>query len=110
MKQCEIWLADLNPVKGSEQEGSRPVVIISGNMLNEYLPVVITCPFSSKIKGYKGNLVLEPDDINGLAEKSEVMVFQIRSVSKERLVKRIGRISVSQLKELKQGLDDILRY
>jgi mRNA interferase MazF len=49
MKQCEIWLADLNPVRGSEQEGFSPVVIISGNMLNQYLPVVIICPLTSKV-------------------------------------------------------------
>jgi len=110
MKQCEIWLADLNPVKGSEQRGFRPIVIISGNMLNNYLPVVITCPLTTKIKGYKGNLVLEPDEVNGLSEKSEVVIFQVRSVSKERLVKKIGRITEKQLKELKNGLDDILRY
>ena len=41
MKQCEIWYADLNPVKGSEQKGHRPVVIISGNMLNKYLEIVL---------------------------------------------------------------------
>lgn len=110
MKQCEIWYANLNPVKGSEQQGFRPVVIISGNILNQYLPVVITCPLTTKIKNYKGNVVLEPDEINGLAEKSEIMVFHIRSISKDRLVNKIGRIKEEQLQQLKQGLDEILRY
>jgi mRNA interferase MazF len=110
MRQCEIWLADLNPVKASEQEGYRPVVIISGNMLNQYLPVVIICPLTTKIKGYKGNIILEPDLTNGLSEKSEIVIFQIRSVFKERLVRKIGSITAVQLDELKQGLDDILRY
>jgi len=110
MKQCEIWYANLNPGKGSEQQGFRPVVIISGNMLNQYLQVVIACPLTTKIKNYKGNLVLEPNDENGLSEKSEIMIFHIRSVAKDRLVKKIGRISEEQLKQLKVGLDDILRY
>lgn len=110
MKQCEIWYANLNPGKGSEQQGLRPVVIISGNILNQYLPVVITCPLTTKIKNYKGNVVLEPDEINGLSEKSEIVVFQIRSISKDRLVNKIGRIQEAQLNHLKQGLDDILRY
>lgn len=110
MKQCEIWYANLNPGKGSEQQGLRPVVIISGNLLNQYLPVVITCPLTTKIKNYKGNVVLEPDEINGLAEKSEIVVFRIRSISKDRLVNKIGRIKDAQLNQLKQGLDDILRY
>ena len=110
MKQCEIWITDLDPVKGSEQKGRRPMVIISGNVLNTYMPIVIACPLTSKIKGYKGNLILEPDDTNRLSQKSEVLTFHIRSVSKERLIKKVGRITGTQLKELRQGLDDILRY
>ncbi|HKJ42288.1 MAG TPA: type II toxin-antitoxin system PemK/MazF family toxin [Sunxiuqinia sp.] len=60
MKQCEIWYADLNPTRGSEQQGFRPVVIISGNLLNQYLPIVITCPLTTKIKTYKGKLGIGP--------------------------------------------------
>lgn len=110
MKQKEIWLADLNPVKGSEQEGFRPVVIISGNMLNSYLPIVIACPLTSNIKNMKGNIVLSPNPTNGLKSDSEVLIFHIRSISKERLVKLIGYISDIELVELKNGLNDILRY
>lgn len=110
MKQCEIWLADLNPVRGSEQKGFRPVIILSGNLLNSMMPVVITCPLTTKIKNYKGNVVVTPSETNGLSEQSEAVIFQIRSVSKERLVKKIGKITQEQLQELKQGLDDILRY
>ncbi|MCB2220072.1 MAG: type II toxin-antitoxin system PemK/MazF family toxin [Bacteroidetes bacterium] len=110
MKQCEIWLADLNPVKGSEQKGFRPVVIISGNMLNKYLPIVIACPLTSKIKAYKGNVILEPNEMNGLSEKSEVLIFQIRSISKERLSKKIGKIAEAELVQIKRTLNDILKY
>jgi mRNA interferase MazF len=110
MKQNEIWLANLNPGEGSEQKGLRPVVIISGNMLNQYLPVVIVCPLTSKIKNYKGNLVLSPDRQNGLSEPSEVLTFHIRSVSKDRLISKIGSITQAHSAEIKKGLDDILRY
>jgi mRNA interferase MazF len=110
MKQGEIWYADLNRGKGSEQLGFRPVIIISGNLMNQYLSVVITCPLTTKIKNYKGNVILEPNETNGLSEKSEIMVFHIRSVSKDRLVKEIGNITEKELGELKQGLNDILRY
>ncbi|MBN1199343.1 MAG: type II toxin-antitoxin system PemK/MazF family toxin [Bacteroidales bacterium] len=110
MKQCEIWQTDLNPVNGSEQKGIRPVVIISGNLLNQYLPVVIVCPLTSRIKGYKGNLILEPEKQNGLSQRSEVMVFHIRPISKERLIRKIGTISETELEKIKAGLGDILRY
>jgi len=110
MTQCEIWYADLNPIKGSEQKGFRPVVIISGNLLNKYLQIVIACPLTTKIKGYKGNIILEPNNQNGLLKKSEVIVFHIRSISKERLVKKTGSITSKQLSEIKQGLRDVLKY
>lgn len=110
MKQKEIWYADLNPVKGSKQKGHRPVVIVSGDMLNTYLPIIIACPLTTKIKEYKGNPILEPDNENGLSKRSEILIFHIRSISKDRLVKKIGNISTETLKELKSGLDDILRY
>jgi len=110
MKQAEIWFADLNPVKGTEQAGYRPVVIISGNLMNKYLKIVIACPLTNKIKNYKGNIVLEPTKQNGLDKTSEVLVFHIRSISQDRLVKKIGNISEEQLKQLKVGLDEILRY
>ena len=109
MKQGEIWYADLNPVKGSEQYGYGPVVIISGNVLNTYLQIVIACPLTSKIKNYKGNIVLSPSKDNGLNETSEVMVFHIRSISKTRLVKKIGHITSGQLSYILEGLQDILR-
>ena len=110
MKQGEIWHANLNPNKGSEQAGFRPVVIISGNLLNEHLNVVICCPLSSRIKNYKGNLVLQPDAVNNLSVPSEVLTLHIRSLSKERLVTRIGKISQKEVEELKEYLQEILTY
>lgn len=110
MKQAEIWYADLNPVKGSEESGYRPVVIISGNLLNRYLDIVIVCPLTSKIKNYKGNVILTTSKANGLNKKSEILVFHVRSVSKDRLVKKIGVIDTEELKQLKKGLDEMLRY
>jgi len=110
MKQREIWYADLNPSQGREQAGYRPVVIISGNVLNKYLDIVIACPLTTKIKNYKGNIVLQPDGQNGLSEPSEILVFHIRSLSKSRLVKKLGTITQNQLNEIRQGLQDILKY
>ena len=110
MLQREIWLADLTPAKGSEQKGLRPVVIISGNVLNKYMDIIIACPLTTKIKNYNGNLVLHPDITNRLSEKSEIFTFQIRSISKQRLVKKLSTITSTQLEILKQGLNDILKY
>lgn len=108
MKQGEIWYANLNPTKGTEQSGFRPVVVISGNMLNTYLPIVICCPLTTQIKNYKGNVVLQPTLENGLEKPSEILTFHIRSVSKERLVKHLGTVSKIQIAQVKECLDDIL--
>ena len=110
MNQGEIWQADLSPVKGSEQTGFRPVVIISGNLLNRYMPVVIAVPLTTKIKNYKGNPVLVPSKTNGLAHESEMMVFHIRSISKNRLVKKLGNINPVELELAVRTLNDILKY
>ena len=110
MRQGELWYADLNPVKGSEQAGFRPVVVISGNLMNEHLNTVICCPLTSKIKNYHGNVVLEPDPQNKLKASSEILTSQIRTIAKERLVKRIGVISNEQVLKVKNTLNDLLRY
>ena len=110
MKQGEIWLTDLNPVKGSQQSGTRPVVILSGNLLNTHLPLVICCPLTSKIKNYKGNIVLKPNSDNKLTQDSEVLLFHIRSLSKDRLLRKIGCITKSDLELLKKSLNEILTY
>ena len=110
MKQAEIWYADLNPIRGSEQAGYRPVLIISGNMLNKHLEIVIVCPLTTKIKNYKGNLVLTPTKQNGLDSTSEILTFHICSISKDRLIKKVGKIEEEELAQIKIGLNDILRY
>jgi len=107
MRQGEIWYVDLNPVKGSEQAGFRPVVILSGNLMNRYLKVVITAPLTSNIKNYKGNPILNPSPLNGLKVKSELMVFHIRSISKDRLIEKVGKVAQSELDEALATLKDI---
>lgn len=110
MKQGEIWNLFLDPVSGQEQGGRRPAVIISGNLLNKYLDIVIVCPLTTKIKNYKGNLILEPNKKNGLKKKSEVLTFHIRSVSKIRPDKKLGAIPENDVEFIKSSLGDILRY
>jgi mRNA interferase MazF len=110
MRQGEIWYVDLNPVRGSEQAGFRPVVIISGNMLNALAPVVICCPLTTQLKRYKGNLILEPSETNGLQQSSEVLTSHIRSISKTRFVKVVGNLQPVELLHIQQTLSDLMRY
>jgi mRNA interferase MazF len=110
MKQGEIWYANLDPIKGQEQAGFRPVVIVSGNLLNTYLNIVICCPLTTKVKNYKGNVVLQPTKNNKLKQASEILVFHARSISKERLTKKIGHISEQEIKSIKKTINELLDY
>lgn len=106
----DIWIADLNPTIGSEQAGLRPFVIISGNLLNKHLKIVIAVPLTSKIKKYVGNPILEPNTRNNLKYTSEMLVFHIRSISKERLVEKIGEISKEELDQTLRTLKDLTTF
>ncbi len=108
IRQKEIWFVDLNPVKGSEQAGYRPVVVISGNLMNTYLNTVICCPLTTKIKNYKGNVVVNPTNKNGLKQTSEVLVFHIRSLAKERFLEKVGSIEQVELEQALEGLNDFM--
>ena len=100
--QREIWLTDLEPVEGSEQGGKRPVVIVSGETQNEHYPVVIICPLTSKIKHFETGVVINKNGQNGLKVDSEVLTFHIRTISKQRLLKKMGSISESELNQVIQ--------
>ena len=110
MKQGEIWYADLEPVKGSEQSGKRPVVIISGPSMNIALEIIIVCPLTSVIKHIKGCIVVKKNEKNNLKKDSEVLVLQIRTVSKQRLSKKIGELTKDQVEQIKQGVNLYLNY
>jgi mRNA interferase MazF len=110
MKQGDIFWADLEPTIGQEQQGTRPVVIISGNALNRQLKIRIVCPISTQIKNLKGCVILNKDKINNLDTTSEVLSFQVRALSSERLRNKMGEITSEQLEMIKKGLAEILTY
>ncbi len=103
-------MTDLNPAICSKQSGVRPVVILSGDSLYKYYNVVIICPLTTKIKPYKSCPVLYPDKLNKLKSASQVISFQIRTIAKLRLTKRIGLIREDILEQIKIGVNNILDY
>lgn len=110
VRQGDIWLADLSPVHGQEQAGFRPVVILSGNMLNDIMPVVFAAPLTTKIKGFHGNPVILPDKNNGLDQTSELLVFHLRSISTGRLTEKIGFVNPEIVKVAIATLNDLLTF
>ncbi len=110
MRQRDIYLADLNPVTGSEQSGVRPVVIISGNALNDNLSICIICPLTSTSKSYAGCVRIPKTSENGLQYDSEAITFQLRVISKDRLTNRLGSVTKAELSEIHLKLMEIMRY
>ncbi|MEJ7671540.1 MAG: type II toxin-antitoxin system PemK/MazF family toxin [Chitinophagaceae bacterium] len=108
--QREIWMTDLNPAQGSEQSGVRPVVIVSGDIMNKFYSVVIICPLTSRLKNYRGCPVIQPDKLNKLKLSSQIIPFQIRTIAKSRLKKKIGLISEDILDQVKDGINIYLNY
>lgn len=110
MHSGDIYTAYLDPVIDSDQGGRRPVVVISGNAVNQNAPNVIICPITTRIKKYYGDVILEPNPENGLTAVSEILNIHIRSISKNRLVTRLGSISKSELAKTHKVIADMLKY
>jgi len=110
MKQRDIHWANLDSTLSPEQRGTHPVVILSGNAMNNNLVISIIYPLSTKIKHYADCLVLKKDSINHLTQDSEVIVFRTRTISQKRLRDKIGEITEDQLDILQKGLMEILTY
>jgi len=90
----DIVLADLEPVRGSEQGGIRPVLIIQNDIYNKYSPVTIIASITSKefSKEFLTNIYL-PKIESGLDKNSTVMLNQVRTIDKRRIIKIISTLS-----------------
>jgi mRNA interferase MazF len=103
----EIRWANLNPEKGKEQAGLRPVVILSQDVFNERSGTVIAMAITSQPQRAGFPLTLELDS-KGLPKRSWVKISQIRTLSTERIGKRIAKVSPEQLNRIIEGLNEII--
>ncbi len=104
-----IFLANLDPVIGSEQGKTRPVLIISEEEINQILPVVNVLPITSRKPDRKiyPNEVLISARLSGLERESVGLCYQIRTLDKQRLIKEIGKI---ENLEIQEGIIDALCF
>ena len=103
----EIRWADLNPVRGREQAGQRPVLILSQDVFNERSGTVIAVALTSQPQRAGFPLTLELH-IRGLPKKSWVKISQIRTLAVERIGKVIARSSPEELAQVVEGLNEII--
>ena len=102
IKRGQIYMADLNPVIGSEQGGIRPVVIIQNDMGNRYSPTIIVAAITGRVKKKLPTHIKL--NTTGLTKESTALLEQIRTLDKTRLLEKLGEVSVEELNQITEAL------
>ncbi len=111
MFRGEIWRINLDPTIGAEIRKTRPVIIVSDDEIG-ILPLKVIVPIPDWKDRYNETVWMtkvEPNSENGLSKTSAADAFQVRSVSQERFVEKLGRVSVEELTEITESLALVLK-
>lgn len=104
----DIWLAGLDPTRGREQAGVRPVLVISHDSFNNGpAGLVVTLPLTTKDRGIASHIAVMPRE-GGLKKRSLVICEQVRCISRGRLHKKLGRLEPDTMREVERLLRLIL--
>lgn len=106
MKRGEVYDARLEPVEGSEQGGTRPIIIVSRDAINAYSPVILAVPcttYQSNKRVYPTQVLIRTSD-GGLSRDSIAMADQVRVLSKARLLRLRGTLSHEVMSQLDRAL------
>jgi mRNA interferase MazF len=107
IKQYDIWLADLNPSRGTEPGKTRPVVIIQTDLLNDTHLSTIVCPTTTDVQTDINLLRLHLKK-GQLDKLSDVLIDQIRAIDNKRLIKKVGNLNKDQIHKLKVNIRIVL--
>jgi len=102
VKRFDVFLVMLDPTRGSEIQKTRPYLVISPDEMNRFIRTVIVAPMTSKGRDYPTRVACTFQDIAG-----QIILDQIRTVDKVRLVKRLGRIERQVQREVLRGLGEL---
>ena len=104
----EVWNVNLDPTKGREQRGTRPALVVSQNSFNRGAAgLVVVVPLTTTFRGIPLHVRIEPPE-GGVKTLSFAKIEDVRSISKERLIKRFGSISAETLAEISDRLRVLL--
>jgi len=105
-RRGEIYLVEFDPARGHEVQKTRPAVIIQNDIGNRHSPVTIVAAITSKRSPtpYPVEVVVAPHRRNGLALPSAILLSQIRSMDRERLVKRLGAVDGTTMRRVDEAL------
>ena len=104
VKRGELYYADLSPVVGSEQGGVRPVLVVQNDTGNKYSPTVIAAAVTSKINKAKLPTHIELPQAYGLQKDSVILLEQIRTIDKKRLMSRIGQLPPATMSRVNKAI------
>ena len=107
INQYEIWLADINPGRGSIPGKIRPVVVIQNNILNKSSDTTIICPITSNTVAEVALLRLAIPQ-GQLDVNSDILIDHLRTIENKKLIKKLSRLNYEQIKKLKTGLQIVL--
>jgi mRNA interferase MazF len=96
INQYQIFLVNLDPTIGSEIKKTRPCVVISPNEMNKYLRTVVIAPMTTSSKKYPTRVEVKLDKKIGW-----IIVDQIRTIDRQRIIKQLGRLSKPEIKQVK---------
>jgi mRNA interferase MazF len=105
IQRGDIFLVNLDPVVGSEVGKTRPAVVLQNELANQTSPPVTVVPLSSNTRRVFPFQVLVPAGEGGLERDSKVLCEQIRTLSRQRLVQRLGSLPPERLQEIRTALD-----
>src|SRR2546427_1359789 len=103
----DIYWADLDPTRGHEQAGQRPVLILSNDIFNQRSGTVIAMALTSQPQRAGFPLTMELESVK-LGKRAWVKISQVRTLSFRRLGRKLGRVSPEELERLVEGLNDII--
>jgi len=105
VKRGDIWLVDLNPVRGSEQRGVRPCLVINNDVTNEHAPTICVVPLTSNLAGRRLpiNVLLTREDTS-LKRDSLLLGGQIRTVAKKRLLRKLSVLRSERIADIETAL------
>ncbi|MBK6282781.1 MAG: type II toxin-antitoxin system PemK/MazF family toxin [Draconibacterium sp.] len=101
INQYQIILVNLDPTIGSEIKKTRPCVVISPNEMNKFLNTVVIAPMTTSSKNYPTRIEVRQDSKIGW-----IVLDQIRTIDKQRIIKDLGRLTKSEINELKSVLKE----
>ena len=105
----DIWLVNFDPTRGHEQSGTRPALVVSVNLFNHGpAGLIVVLPITSRQKNIPFHVQVTPPE-GGLGQISYVKCEDVRSVSKDRLLKRFGNVSTQTLTAVEDKLRILLR-